>query len=126
MFDEQGPDLKPEPDGDDEVWLLTKERDELLARVEVLQGELEREISEMCIESSVRDDAEDRVRELERKNLALRLTKVWELKIAGRSIVLRYENGAMSAVATLQSDDDVVEEFELDCIDQRGEVEPDA
>lgn len=95
MFDEQGPDLKPEPDGDDEVWLLTKERDELLARVEVLQGELER------------------------KNLALRLTKVWELKIAGRSIVLRYENGAMSAVATLQSDDDVVEEFELDCIDQR-------
>lgn len=62
------------------------------------------------------------IEDLESDRLRRILPKVWELKIAGRSIVLRYENESMSAVATLQSDDEVAEEFELDRIDQRKDT----
>lgn len=39
VFDEQGPDLKPAPDGDQPAMLLIQERDELKARVAELQSQ---------------------------------------------------------------------------------------
>ncbi len=58
-------------------------------------------------------DACDRVAELEAEVIERKLPKVWTMEIAGREIVLRVENGRMSAVATILGNDDEMEAFRL-------------
>lgn len=83
------------------------------ARVGATYGKPQRE-AEYRVIDYVRT-LEARVAEIEAEAVQRKLPKVWEMKIAGREIVIRVENGRMSAVATLVGDD-TLESFTLNCV----------